>query len=116
MPHGNYFFAFISDFPCYQFMKAALIVLVDAFKDRETIKEGMSRQLMLQIQISEKSLPVEFLISLFLNVITVYKNQCSYVFNWIPLPSLHMVLYPVFHKKMEPLSYSIMCLIFTSLL
>jgi len=24
-------------------MKAALIVLVDAFKDRETIKEGMSR-------------------------------------------------------------------------
>ena len=41
MPHGNYYFAFISDFPCYQFMKAALNVLVDAINDRETIKEGI---------------------------------------------------------------------------
>jgi hypothetical protein len=43
IPHGNYFFAFISNFPCYKFMKAALNVLVDAIKDRETIKEGISR-------------------------------------------------------------------------
>jgi len=41
MPHNNYYFAFVSDFPCYKFMKAALNVLVDSIKDRENIKEGI---------------------------------------------------------------------------
>ena len=39
MHHANYYFALVSNFPCYQFMKAALSVLVDAIKDREIDKE-----------------------------------------------------------------------------